>query len=379
MKSARRLSGIAGFVALNLLLWIGGPARVASAPFPDRGDDLTSSLGQFRIFVDPTFQPLLAGFPDFDGERLDSPILFDPGTTIGRSAPHLEGSAEDANGTPVGSPGAIVADRAFSLIATGFEAAGGTREVHTQIIDFDLGRGTGGVGPHVRAGISAPNSPSSVGEVESLSGNSGDQDKDFPAQSFFDIFVEVDIPGFAGFPGGTLYNKDPLLVTNGSIQDFPPRVVYVHGNSSAVPIFFRDDSPGYWNRDDRFGYLILGGHGVGFTEAEAPEFENEMAQEKEMLINEDVRFRRGDSNSDGKVDISDAIATLGFLFTGDPPVLSCHKTADADDGGQLDISDGVYILSFLFLGTAAPLDPFPGCGHGASSDPLPCDSYDKCP
>jgi len=30
------------------------------------------------------------------------------------------------------------------------------------------------------------------------------------------------------------------------------------------------------------------------------------------------RFRRGDANASGKVDISDPIATLGFLFLGDP-------------------------------------------------------------
>ena len=42
-------------------------------------------------------------------------------------------------------------------------------------------------------------------------------------------------------------------------------------------------------------------------------------------------FRRGDSNVDSIVDISDAVHVLGFLFLGDPKELACQDAADADD------------------------------------------------
>ena len=56
-------------------------------------------------------------------------------------------------------------------------------------------------------------------------------------------------------------------------------------------------------------------------------------------------FQRGDSNADENLDISDGIATLGFLFLGGSPP-PCQKAADANDDGRLDISDGIYGLSF---------------------------------
>jgi hypothetical protein len=79
------------------------------------------------------------------------------------------------------------------------------------------------------------------------------------------------------------------------------------------------------------------------------------------------RFRRGDINGDGGVDLSDAVSALNFLFQGGKP-LSCADAADANDDGAVDISDPVRTLNFLFLGAPAP--PLPGplaCG----SDPTP--------
>ncbi|MBI4584459.1 MAG: hypothetical protein HY717_10600 [Planctomycetes bacterium] len=37
-------------------------------------------------------------------------------------------------------------------------------------------------------------------------------------------------------------------------------------------------------------------------------------------------FHRGDPNSRGDVDISDAITIFGFLFLGDPPALSTARS-----------------------------------------------------
>jgi hypothetical protein len=150
------------------------------------------------------------------------------------------------------------------------EGPDGTREVHTFIKSLHLSGG----GFEVKAGNQAPLRPISAGEVESLSGNSGDPTRDFPASSFFDVFVEVDVPALGGFPKVQLANVDPLLVQSESITSFPPTVLYIHGNSSAVPLYFYAAIPAVGiHRGDLFGQLTLAGHGVGFTEADVPEFE----------------------------------------------------------------------------------------------------------
>jgi len=89
-------------------------------------------------------------------------------------------------------------------------------------------------------------------------------------------------------------------------------------------------------------------------------------------------FRRGDSNGDQGVDISDPVYTLGNLFpTGPPNELLCRDAADSNDDGTINIADPVHTLSFLF--TMGPPPPAPGpanCGiDGTDTDPLGCDSY----
>ena len=90
-----------------------------------------------------------------------------------------------------------------------------------------------------------------------------------------------------------------------------------------------------------------------------------------------VDFVRGDVNADGETDISDAVATLLFLFLGSATV-PCEKAADADDGGEIDISDAILILGYLFLGEGAPAAPV-SCGEDSTPDDLTCESFAGCP
>lgn len=285
------------------------PQAPLPGPFPGQGDDSAPSLGRFIIFVEPDFQPLMVGYPGYDNtaKTLVSPVLYDPTTIIGRSSPHLHGSAPDINGTPVGTAGVIVSDSSFSIVPPGFQGPPGTREVHTRIADFDIAALGGLV--MVRAGASAPNRPDSVGEVESLSGASGDPQQDFPAESFFDVFVEVDLPALGSFPGATLFNTVPLLVYNNSLQAFPPHVVYIHGQTPAVPVLFLQDGPGNaWLAGDLFGWLSLAGHGMNFTNSvsDTEEFENIMQFQPSMPLACQT-FHPADHNGDAVVDLRDII------------------------------------------------------------------------
>jgi hypothetical protein len=91
-----------------------------------------------------------------------------------------------------------------------------------------------------------------------------------------------------------------------------------------------------------------------------------------------TRFRRGDANADGRVDISDAIRTFMYLFLGAPPP-RCLDAADSNDDGAIDISDGVTTLNDFFIPGTAISDPGPfACGVDPTGDPLACGSYDAC-
>lgn len=82
-------------------------------------------------------------------------------------------------------------------------------------------------------------------------------------------------------------------------------------------------------------------------------------------------FLRGDANADRKVDLSDAVSTLGYLFSGgDAP--ACLDAADADDSEAIEITDPIFLLGALFLGTKVVPAPFPGCGPDGAADDLGC-------
>ena len=87
----------------------------------------------------------------------------------------------------------------------------------------------------------------------------------------------------------------------------------------------------------------------------------------------DREFVRGDSNDDGLVDISDAVAVLLYLFEG-AATPSCPDAADGDDSGAIDLTDSVYVLQYLFSQGPQPPAPFPLPG----ADPTPSDPF-GCP
>ena len=98
------------------------------------------------------------------------------------------------------------------------------------------------------------------------------------------------------------------------------------------------------------------------------------------------RFFRGDADDNGKLELTDALRVLGFLFLGNLPP-TCLDAGDADDNGKLELTDALRILGFLFLGNAPPAPPGPpGPGNSCGVDTTPdnlgvdlgCLSYTKC-
>jgi len=96
-----------------------------------------------------------------------------------------------------------------------------------------------------------------------------------------------------------------------------------------------------------------------------------------------ARFRRGDANASGRVDIADAISLLSYLFgpADDPSkakVAECVDAADANDDGTTDIADAIKILGHLFAAEGPLPGPFGECGIDMTADDLGCSTFAPC-
>ncbi len=83
------------------------------------------------------------------------------------------------------------------------------------------------------------------------------------------------------------------------------------------------------------------------------------------------QFVRGDSNQDLILDISDAINTLGYLFTSLGKI-PCEDAADTNDDGKIDVSDVIQLLEYLFRNDNEIPAPFPKVGNDPTADSLVC-------
>ena len=92
-------------------------------------------------------------------------------------------------------------------------------------------------------------------------------------------------------------------------------------------------------------------------------------------------FLRGDADSNGELQITDAIRTLGFLFLGTAEP-ECLEAADTDDNGQIQLTDAIRSLNFSFIGGAVippPGPPGDPCGPDPEGSPdVGCGRYTGC-
>lgn len=96
------------------------------------------------------------------------------------------------------------------------------------------------------------------------------------------------------------------------------------------------------------------------------------------LAAEEWSFRRGDANADGAINVSDAIATFGWLFLGGATP-TCVDACDSNDDGEVNLTDGVYTLNYLFLGGSPPAYPGPEtCDRDPTEDALTCERFAPC-
>ena len=91
----------------------------------------------------------------------------------------------------------------------------------------------------------------------------------------------------------------------------------------------------------------------------------------------ETRFRRGDVNADGSLNIADAIFVLSYLFAqGEEP--GCLDAADTNDDDSVNIADAIAVLSHLFGGAGDLPPPFAACGPDPTPGELGCESFPPC-
>jgi len=189
-----------------------------------------------------------------------------------------------------------------------------------------------------------------------------------------------------GFPQGTRLDTDEVIIvakdpeTFRSLYTFSGRVFGPYpGNLSNAGerICVRDAGPGYpavidlviYN--DRPPWPIEAdgvGHSLELFDVE-PNLDNDHAEAWRASLSpggspgvihrpgdEVIRFTRGNCNGDGRIDISDAVALLRYLFAGaaEPP---CLDGCDVNGDQSVQIADAIALLQYLFLPQGFSIPP----------------------
>lgn len=273
--------------------------------FPSAGVDNAPALARYAITFEKSFAVKIGLSQDSTScvdekkRTFVTPLLYDAQTRVGRSDSHFDGDAiDEIGGAEVCKDGHVsscadyfsfakvpVTDGYFQWVeinSEGFlpwhrdgkgynEGPSGSEEVNTQVVSFNFTplSATDISANAVRAGSAAPDQPRSIGEVESIA------DGGFPADGFFNMYVEIDIDldndgivditvfnkGGEEYPSYPDFGGDFFVLETTNLNDFPPtKAVYAHNaNRWAIPVYNKSEpSVG------PVGWLRMASHGVGF-------------------------------------------------------------------------------------------------------------------
>jgi hypothetical protein len=91
----------------------------------------------------------------------------------------------------------------------------------------------------------------------------------------------------------------------------------------------------------------------------------------EAMIEYRSEFTRADVNGDGKVNISDPVTILGYMFKNQK--VACEDATDANDDGKISIADVLSLLLYLFDYGNRPPEPFLQTGIDPTEDAVFCE------
>ena len=196
------------------------------------------------------------------------------------------------------------------------------------------------------------------------------------------------------------YRLKRLILANGPAQLMGARVALAEGTAEVRDYWRLVYAADWHNTDQRFRVLFappLGNvHAVDIAEPyrditpakvilRGPNMEAlrmlAVDSYSETLVEDpnQVPFRRGDAAPDGRLTVSDAAAVLKYVAGRDtaPP---CAKALDINDDGKIDLTDALRLLAYLFAGGPPPAEPFAACGLDQTTlgDPLTCGVHPPC-
>jgi hypothetical protein len=274
---------------------------------------------------------------DFDGDEWPDLALSEPGAARirvalnGRSSARSEFAEIAVPWTSPAAPrcmaaGDFTGDGVDDLVVVMEQAGGGGGEVRILVAD-----GSGGANPGAAATLSFPPTCIAVADIDD------------------DRALDIALGGGVGGGGAE------ACVIRGDGQGGL-------GNPSSAPLFGEPAALAVGNLDGAGARdLVLTQPGSGFLSS--------------ILVTRHeagpARFVRGDANGDGRDDISDAVAELGYLFLGGET--DCLEALDADDNFETNITDPIYLLGYLFMGGPAPPPPFPEAGEDPAGVSLGCE------
>jgi len=185
--------------------------------------------------------------------------------------------------------------------------------------------------------------------------NVDDQDGNQPSEGW--IHVEIDSTSFDTDLPLRASEEVPILEIEFQVQ--------VHADPGFSPVTFATVGPADGAPAAPYG------NSVEFADLGAPAPPAPVGPENfkhgGVAIVGEVGFMRGDTSRNKRLDITDPILSLAFLFQGGD-ALPCADAADADDNGVLEVTDAVLTLSVLYLGYGELPPP-----NGVDRDPTPDD------
>ena len=167
---------------------------------------------------------------------------------------------------------------------------------------------------------------------------------------------------FAGIHPEEFHTLWATAIANPRMADTYDIDLYLNGSVAPIPlrqVALQVPEPGVAGNDAGFGARVTNFLAIGCpnTGPDASVEIDSIAWKKgvhppqaDSCGGPERRFRRGDADGNGTVELTDVINTLGFLFLGNPRRLPCWDASDVDDSGILDLTDAIVSLGWQFLG-----------------------------
>ena len=223
-----------------------------------------------------------------------------------------------------------------------------------------------------------------IGDID----NDGDLDVVFASDSIYEI-LHVNQGGLQGGTIGTFVTDDQAILFNLFTHDIELGDLDQDGDLDVISVtsgaglhrnlFIAPDCDGNGNPDpcdlQQEPSLDCDGNGE-LDSCELASGASDINGNGILDACEETLFVRGDVNTDGALDIADAIYSLDALFLG--VVAPCEDATDCNDDGLLNIADPITLLGYLFSGAPAPPPPFPDCGVDPTAAALECEYSGSC-